>query len=555
MSAKGLMCEGPARSATVTPRMHEKIPSHWKMPTVTKEKQGRMQLPARAALAEKSAFFALAILIVYATARNICEALVRPFAYDEICTVLMVQQEHLSRLWQAFVHGADGQPLAYYLLERSAVGFIRNEHLAYRGISILGFAVTVLCLFVAVRTRKGAGPALVSAGIPLVTILFSLLCVEARPYSLLVACIAFAIVCYQRVVARRWAVLLGLSLVLAESLHYFAVFAFLPFLLAEAVQYGMTRQMRLRVWIALLCGFVPLACYMPILITLQRNFGGHIWSKPTVEIALKSYSWYFLTLENWAGLYLAAIAGVAVLFTMLITVRKASSGAPPAGAPVPELMLALGLLSLPLVGFTVAVLAHGGMIAKYMVPSVLGFPLALGFAFPRLPRWGLLLPAVSAGLLLCVLVPQERQYWSGYQGEFVSPAVFAEKFVTAGGHPDLPVLVSDPDDFMVLQHYCDKSWQKRFVSVIDPEQSVVYMGNDTADKQLGLLRQYTSLPVYDFQPFLAEHPQFLVYSSWGGLGRDWWPGRLKNDGFKMKNVSVQPLEKRDYFHRVVLVTR
>ena len=65
---------------------------------------------------------------------------------------------------------------------------------------------------------------------------------------------------------------------------------------------------------------------------------------------------------------------------------------------------------------------------------------------------------------------------------------------------------------------------------------------------------YTSLPVYDFQPFLAEHPQFLVYSSNGGLGRDWWPGRLKNDGFKMKNVSVRPIETHDYFHRVVLVT-
>jgi hypothetical protein len=555
MSAKGLTARGRTFSATITPHLDEKLPNHWKMPAAPEEKHGPIQLPARATLAEKSAFFVLALMIIYATARNICEALVRPFAYDEICTVVMVQQEHLSRLWQAFVHGADGQPLVYYLLVRSVVGFLRNEHLAYRGISILGFAITVLCLFVAVRTRQGAGPALVSAGIPLVTILFSLLGLEARPYSLLVASIAFAIVCYQRAAARRWAVLLGLSLVLAESLHYFAVFAFLPFFLAEIVHYGMTRQVRRRVWIALLSGFVPLACYLPVMATLQRNFGQHIWSKPRVEIALDSYSWYFLASDSWPGLYLAAIAGVAVLFTVLLTVRKASSGAPPSGAPVPEQMLALGLVSLPLVGFTVAALAHGGMIAKYMVPSVLGFPLALGFAFPRLPRWGWLLPAVSAALLLGVLERQEHQYWSRYQGEFVSPAVFAEKFITAGGHPDLPVIVSDADDFMVLQHYCDKSWQKRLVSVIDPPQSVVYMGNDTADKQLGLLRQYTSLPVYDFQSFLAQHPQFLLYSSYGGLERDWWPRRLKKDGFKMKNVSVQPLEMHDYFHRVVLVTR
>ena len=525
------------------------------MLAVTEEKQERIQLQAHGALAEKSAYFTLAILIVYATARNICEALVRPFGYDEICTALMVKQEHLSQLWQAYLHGADGQPIAYYLLERGMVGLIPNEHLAYRGISIVGFAATLLCLFVAVRTRKGAGLALVCAGIPLVTILFDTLCIEARPYSLLVACIAFAIVCYQRATARRWMVLLGLSLVLAESFHYLAVFALLPFFLAEAVQFGMTRQMRLGVWIALLSGFVPLAYSIPILNTLNRNFAAHIWSRPTLEIAMNSYSWYFLKPESWPGLYLAAIACVAALFTILMTLRKPSRVAPSAGAPIPELILVLGLLSLPLVGFTVAALTHSGMIAKYMVPSLLGFPLALGFALPRLPQWGLLLPAVAACLLLSVLVPQERQYWSRYTGEFVSPAVFVENFVTAGGHPDLPVLVSDPHDFMVLQHYCDRSWQKRFVSVIDAEQAVVYTGNDSADKQLEVLRQYTSLPIYDFKPFLAEHSQFLVYSSDGGLRRDWWPARLKNDGFKMKNVSVRPIEAHDYFHRVVLATR
>jgi hypothetical protein len=62
---------------------------------------------ARASFADKSAFFGLVILILYATARNICQALVRPLWYDEICTMLMVQQLHLHRLWQALAHGAD----------------------------------------------------------------------------------------------------------------------------------------------------------------------------------------------------------------------------------------------------------------------------------------------------------------------------------------------------------------------------------------------------------------------------------------------------------------
>ena len=504
---------------------------------------------------DKFAFLVLTILIGYATARSICQALVRPFWYDEICTVLMVQQEHLSRLWQALVHGADGQPLAFYLLERAAVHIIRNENLAYRGISILGFGVILVCLFIVMRTRKGNAIALVCAAILLSTVLFDSLSVEARPYSLLVACIAFALVCYQRVTARRWVILLGMSLVLAESFHYFAVFAFLPFFLAETTHYALTRQFRRGVWLALSSGFVPLALFWPILSTMQKNFGAHPWTKPTLEIALNSYSWYFLTFESSPGLRLAAIATVAVLFTMLATLRKSSWSGPSSGAPLHELVLVLGLLSLPLVGFAVAALSHGGMIAKYLVPSLLGFPLAFGFAIPKLPRWGFLLPSVAAALLLYVLVPQEQQFWSTYNGQFVSPARFVEEFVTAGGHSDLPVVISDSHDFMQLQHYSSKSWRQRFVILLDPEQEVAYTGNDSGDRQLALLRQYTSMPIYDFQPFLAEHPSFLLYSSGGGLGRDWWPGRLKKDGFKMQNVSVRPRETHDYFHRVVLVTR
>ena len=169
------------------------------------------------------------------------------------------------------------------------------------------------------------------------------------------------------------------------------------------------------------------------------------------------------------------------------------------------------------------------MTAKYMVPSILGFALALGFTLPTLRRWGFLLPSVSAALLLFVLVPQERQFWSTYNGRFVSPAGFVQDFVTAGGHADLPVIVSDAHDFLQLQHYCDPAWRKRFVSVLDPTQAVVYAGNDTADKQLAILRRYTTLPIYDFQPFLAEHPAFLVYSGGGGLGGDWWPAPFKKD--------------------------
>lgn len=543
------------------------------MPTSTEEKLTRLLQPQRGtfpapeaprspasgnSFAEKSALFGLAILILYATFRNVCQALVRPLWYDEICTMLMVQQLHLHRLWQALAHGADGQTFAFYLLESVPAALIRNENLAYRGVSILGFALTLLCLFVAVRTRKGGAIALVCAAIPLTTIIYEEFAVDARPYSLLIACIAFAIVCYQRVPARRWVILLGLSLVLAESLHYFAVFAFLPFFLAEAAHFGWTRQLRRGVWMALFSGFVPLAIYWPVLSNFQKHYGPHFWAKPTLQAALESYSSYFLRfdLDRLLGLYLAGAATVAVLFTMLATLRRTSRGESSAGPPLHELMLVLGFLSLPLVCFAFAALAHSGMHPRYIVPSFLGFPLAFGLTLPKLPRWNFLLPSVSGVFLLCVIVFQQHRFWTTfYTPQFVSPAAAVEELVSAGGHPDLPVVISDLVAYLPVQHYASKSWQQRFVALVDPQVALAYLDSDTNDQQMAALGKYTTLPIYDFQSFLAEHPSFLLYSNNGGLENDWWPPRLKKDGFKMQIVSRRPKETHDYFHRVILVTR
>jgi 4-amino-4-deoxy-L-arabinose transferase-like glycosyltransferase len=357
-------------------------------------------------IAEKWAFIGLGVLILYATVRNIRNTILKPLWYDEICTVLLSQQQHISRLWQALVRGADSAPISFYLLERIPAAFIRNENLAYRGISILGFALTIFSLFIAIKTRKGNAIALLGAAVPLTTVLFDRFAAEARGYSMLVACIAFAIVCYQRAPARRWVIMLGLSLILAESFHYFAVFAFLPFLAAEAVQYGMTRNFRRSVWIALFVGFVPMALSWPTIYGMHKTFGQHYFTQPTLEMTLSSYSEYFPGTRMWAGLYLVAAAAVAVLFTFLAALRRTSQGERAEGAPVPELTLALGLLSLPLVGFGAAAVAHSGMNSKYLVSSVLGFALALGFALPRLTRRGWLLSGVCAVLLLCVIVPQ-----------------------------------------------------------------------------------------------------------------------------------------------------
>jgi hypothetical protein len=122
--------------------------------------------------------------------------------------------------------------------------------------------------------------------------------------------------------------------------------------------------------------------------------------------------------------------------------------------------------------------------------------------------------------------------------------------VASANYPDLPVVVSDVHDFLQLAHYASPGWAGRFFSVVDAPQSVIYVGSDTGDKELGIMRSYAPLQIYDFAPFVAEHPVFLLYSSGGGAGLDWWPPRLLRDGYTLRPVAV-----RDIYHRVFLVSR
>ncbi len=503
---------------------------------------------------ERVAPYVLAILIIYAAIRNFLQAATRPFWYDEICTFLMVRQRSISTLWSALKNGADGQPPGFYLVERIATKVAVNESIAFRWLSIFSFSLTVLCLFILIRKKRGSTIALFCALILFITPLYDTYAVEARPYSLVVACIAFALLCYERAPAVRWTILLGLSLALAQSFHYYAAFAFLPFFAAEATIVLVERRLRWGVWFALACGFLPLLAFWPMLAKSKAIYGKYFWSLPTFQMAKDSYGWYLNTsITN--GVTITGLSAVAILGTILYARRRAASGKIAATISLQDAVMALTFLSLPFIGFVATKLAHGGMLPKYLFPTLLGFPLAAGYALPRLGRKSSqLIPAITL-LLLLVIVLREKSYWSTYTGHFSSPAAPVEPFVAKAGHDDLPVVISDAGDFMQLAHYASPDWAKRFVAIVDPQLAVSYIGTDNADKELLILASYSQLRVYDFKAFVAEHPNFLLYSSEAGMGNDWWPRSLPKEGFTLRPVAVKPKSEGDFYHRVFLVTR
>ena len=152
---------------------------------------------------DRLAIRGLVILVAYALIRGLVGAATRPFWYDEVCTWIVARQPSLSGIWNALQHGADGQAPGFYLIERLSAALIRNEEVALRLPLILGFCCVTICVFVFTRRRASPGIGLICAAIPLATSLFSWYAVEARPYSMVVACIAVALVAYQRAPSTR----------------------------------------------------------------------------------------------------------------------------------------------------------------------------------------------------------------------------------------------------------------------------------------------------------------------------------------------------------------
>ena len=226
---------------------------------------------------ERWAQYGIILLVIYATARAVVSSIAKPFWFDEINTWIISRQPGIAAIWGALRRGADSQPILFSLIERAASA-IPNAEIGFRLPSVIGFACVLVCIFVFVRRRSNGIYGLISAAILLLTALYMPYAIEARPYQLVSACVAVAMVAYQRAHSVRWAVLMGFALAIAESLSYYAVFAIVAFLAAEAAFLWKTSIFRPRIWVALIFGASPLAAFWPLLARFKAFYGQNFWA-------------------------------------------------------------------------------------------------------------------------------------------------------------------------------------------------------------------------------------------------------------------------------------
>lgn len=492
--------------------------------------------------ADRWATIGISVVIFYTFARNVFVAAVRPFWFDELNTVIVAGQPTLGKLWYALRHAEDSAPLLYVAVEHVCAIFIPKAEIAYRLPSILGFACILWCLFVFIRTRSGPGIAFVCSVLPLFTQLYWRYSVEARSYEAVVACIAIALVCYQRVERKRWAIGFAASLLAAEAFHYYAFFMFAAFFAAEFVYAVQNRAVRRRVWLALFLGFLPLVAAYPLLRQMKQFYGAHFWGQPTWAVVWNMYG----RTPYHVSLIAMAVLAIVSAITILVPVRRSPNSGPELSV-ANEHVAAIVLIGVPVLEYVGITLAHGALTMRYALALILGVSIGVSYALRFLGRWAVLPAAVA---VLVLMVGQEVFQWKDrlpHPGQFMSPASSFEKLADAAGHTDLPIVISDGEAYLPIAYYASPQWRGRIAAVVDPTNAVTYAGNDSVDRQLSALRRCFALQVYDFPAFASQHRSFLLYSDGGDF--DWWPRRLAAEKYVLQPLNADQTGKMFFVGR------
>jgi hypothetical protein len=475
-------------------------------------------------------------------------AIAKPFWYDEICTVIVCRLSSASDIWKALSHAVDTNPPFYYLVAHFARQLVPEDHLGYRLPSILGLLGTIFCIYKFVSRRSSRLSALVGATFILCTPLAEY-AYEARPYSLMIACISCAILAWQRIdKSRLYVILVAFGLAAAISLHYYALLVWPVFFIAEASVWIFHRHFRVSAWASIIVGALPMILFSTLLLKLRDYYGQNFWAHINFKQIIIADSWLFNLGGNWGLILVAGLSALILYFSITRSDTPASSDhkeGEQKALPIEERMLILTLLWLPLIAIAVARIGHGGMTERYMLPTILGGALAVGYLSDKLPRAaGALLLAL---LMIYYALSSFHDVSSALRGSLLEPRNAAthelQTIAAADDQAGLPIVIANGVRYLPMAYYTRAESNRMLYFIADPAAAVRLSSNksDSLDKALLVLKHYAPLNVEDYDGFVSMHREFLLVTDAGGgpiEDFEWLPARLTHDGYVVRLLSV-----------------
>jgi len=459
-----------------------------------------------------------ALLLAFIVLSALGQSARRPFTYDEQIsyrTALMP----LRGVWSFYAQGLDTTGPVPSLLAHIALALPQSPEIAIRVPFIAAFAIMCWGLFSFLGQRYAAGFALAGLIIPLELSTLLYCRTDARAYALMLCAAGAGLRFWQMAAegkARPWSVLgLWLVLALGVSAHFFAVFLFAPFALAQLVLESERKRRDLAVWGALL--LFPLACLplAPGAMRAHRLYAGTFWAKPALANLGDAYE--LMIEDSWPIIFVLCI----FVFGLVLwhwRAPRSRARSTHAGLHKAEWVLILALLVLPLIVWAAAQLI-GAYRYMYVITFAAGLTVALAAGVAELsgrkPRVGL-----CFFLLMAILaVADEQGTYAAGCGQALMDRGAAHRALAASfqssdwarwlERSQLPV-VADNDTYVRLAMYGSPALARRSFALTNLAAATTYPLAMTDQNNMLLFGERIGLQSQDINVFMRQHPRFIL---------------------------------------------
>jgi hypothetical protein len=510
----------------------------------------------------RSWFIGLFLLSALYFADTLLRASLKTFWYDELVTVYLCRMPSLAATWSVVLHGVDFNPPLFYLLTRISEALFGEGLIATRLPAIIGFWIMGLSLYAFVARRLGPLYGAIAALAPPFTLAYYY-AYEARPHGIVLAWCGLMLLCWQRgrqTPASRWLLNLWLWGLLASFLaalltHIYAFYLVIPFLLAETYALLRRKSFHLGVWLALL---LPLVLVAPLYLNMSRRYkslvsvGGVVHPDEAIR-------------RHLVVVYGPALALLLIAVALLAWAhRDRSTGAESSSAKSltrEELIVASGLILLPVIGMIGVRITHGPFFDRYFIASTVGFALLLAQSIAILGRNSRVAQALFAAMLL-LLAGDTALALYGRVGHrdlhlvepssgFAFPPDPAQPLVRnqllLDDRTNLDILVLREPEYLFLVYYAPPPIRRRLVFGAPGSDDIFMRGYRSVARWT-----HTDLRTATYDQFFATHPEFLVYSASDGLlnGACWdCTEQFIAVGYTLRSVARDPSDLLEHFSK------
>lgn len=439
----------------------------------------------------------------------------KPLWMDEVLAVWIARLPAAHDVVSALHHGGEFSPPTYHLLLYALTHLTGHEsYRIFRLPSILATLVSGLCIFALIRRYFG----LHAAGFGLAFALlgfWSNYALEIRPYALVVACFACAVLLWDGLDKYRQAlwrvVLMSVCLAGAASLHFYAVLLVACVGMMEILWSYHHRRLRLPVWIGLAAAGSSSLVWLPLIRTLSHYNAGDTassgyYAHPVLDHLLDTY------------VLLSVIGKRQVLFSAatlcLITIAHVRNKTRWPGGEALEphsnvertpstnfYIIAFSTVAYPLMVYLFAVIVTKTYNIRYSLVAGLGFALLAAFSVSRIPAFR---PATASILMAACALAFVRP-------DPVGMYVNVREINTVLDHATkpYPIVINEGLEYFQLREDLPDKLSSRLVYVTAPE-GVVSPDPTNENQVKRWIPLRPDLKIMDAKTFLAQNPHFYV---------------------------------------------